>query len=297
MIEKENLVDVPGGKIWYKIIFFEKTKNKTPLLILHGGPGVPHNYLEVLSKIAKERPVIFYDQLGCGRSQVSNSNKELWNLDRYVNELEMLINHLQLNKVNLFGHSWGGALGVEYALKHPEKIASLTLASPLLSSKIWVADTKRLISKLPLHIQKAIFTHEEQGTTDSIEYKNAMDVFYQHFVFRMKNWLKNLKYSFDHINFDIYKTMWGASEFTVTGNLQNYDRIHDLQNLTIPILLTGGRFDEATPETLKNAVALVQQGKLAIYENSAHFAFLNEEKKYLKNLTIFLNAVDEKSAN
>lgn len=296
-IEKENLVDVPGGKIWYKIIYFEKSKNKTPLLILHGGPGVPHNYLEGLKKLAKERPIIFYDQLGCGRSQIPNPNNDLWTLNRYVNELAILINHLKLNKVNLFGHSWGGALAIEYTLKHPEKVASLTLASPLISSKIWVADAKRLISELPLETQKAILMHEEQNTTDSIEYKNAMDVFYNHFVFRLKTWPENLKYSFDHFNFDIYKTMWGVNEFTVTGNLKDYDRIHDLQSLNIPVLLTGGKFDEATPETLKKAVALLPQGKLIIYDNSAHFAFINEEKRYLKDLTIFLESVDKTCAN
>lgn len=289
MLEKEDFVNVPGGIIWYKIISSDKSKNKIPLLILHGGPGVPHNYLEDLKSIAKEMPVIFYDQLGCGHSNVINPDKNLWNLKRYITELEILIDHCKLVQVNLFGHSWGGALAIEYTLKHPDKIKSLILASPLLSSKLWIADARRLISKLSPNIQKTIFTHENQETTDSIEYKNAMDIFYQHFLVRMKNWPKKLKYSFDHINFDIYKTMWGASEFTVTGNLKDFDRINDMKKLNIPILLTGGRFDEATPETLEKAAKLLQKGKLIIYEKSAHFAFLEEETKYLKDLETFLN--------
>lgn len=293
LTQKENFIDVPGGKIWYKIIYSEKSKNNTPLLFLHGGPGVPHDYLEVFKSLANDRPVIFYDQLGCGHSKVQKADTKLWILDRYVTELNTLIDHLNFKKVHLFGHSWGGALAIEYTLKHPEKIASLTLASPLLSTKWWVADAKRLVSELPLPIQKEIYKNEEQGTTDSIEYKNAIDVFYQHFVFHMKQWPATLKYSLDNINFDIYKTMWGPSELTATGNLKDFDRIGDLQYLTMPVLLTCGRYDEATPETLKHVLTFLKHGKLIVYDNSAHFAFLNEDNKYLKDLGMFLESVDK----
>lgn len=289
MMEEENFINVSGGKIWYKFITSSKSRNKIPLLVLHGGPGVPHDYLEVLAKLAENRPIIFYDQLGCGHSKVLNPDQKLWKLKRYLIELEMLIDHFNLDKVFLFGHSWGGALALEYTLKHPKKVTRLILASPLLSSKLWIADTRRLITQLPANIQKTILLHEGQGTTNSIEYQNAMDIYYQHFVFRMKNWPKKLKYSFDHMNYDIYKTMWGVSEFTVTGSLKNYDRLNELPKLTMPILLTGGRFDEATPETLEKAVKLLHRGKLIIYENSAHFAFLNEKTKYLVDLKKFLN--------
>lgn len=287
---EEDFINVPGGKIWYKFISSDKSRNKIPLLVLHGGPGVPHDYLEVLAKLAENIPIIFYDQLGCGHSKVLNPDQKLWKLKRYLIELEILIDHFNLDKVFLFGHSWGGALALEYTLKHPKKVTRLILASPLLSSKLWIADTRRLITQLPANIQKTILLHEGQGTTNSIEYQNAMDIYYQHFVFRMKNWPKKLKYSFNHMNYDIYKTMWGVSEFTVTGNLKDYDRINELPKLTMPTLLTGGRFDESTPETLEKAVKLLHRGKLIIYEKSAHFAFLNEKTKYLIDLKHFLNA-------
>lgn len=288
--ESENFLAVPGGRIWYKVFYSEKSKNKIPLLALHGGPGVPHDYLEVLKNLAVNRPVIFYDQLGCGHSKVPLANKKLWNTKRYVTELETLVDHLKLNKINLFGHSWGGTLAVEYAIIHPERINTLTLASPFLSSKLWISDSNKLISKLPLKIQKIIATHEKQGTTNSIEYKNAVDIYYQHFVFNMKNWPIQLKYSAENISYDVYNTMWGPSEFTLTGNLKNYDRINDIQRLKIPILLTCGRHDEATPQTLEKIVHLLQNGKLIVYKKSAHFAFLNEEKDYLNNLEHFLRS-------
>lgn len=294
---KKGFVNIFGENIWYKIICFEKTINKIPLLFIHGGPGISHDYLEVFKPIAKDRPIIFYDQLGCGHSKVSNPDKKLWLLKRYVTELDILIDYFKLHVVNLFGHSWGGALAIEYALKYPDKINSLILASPLLSTKLWITDTRNLISQLPSKIQNIIFTHEEKGTTNSAEYRNATNVFYQNFLCRMKPWPKVLQRSLNHINFEIYKTMWGVNEFTVTGNLKNYDRIKDLQELNIPILLTGGKFDEAAPKTLQKVAKLLPNGKLILYQKSAHFSFLEEETKYREDLSAFLNKADKMKNN
>lgn len=296
LITKEGMLKVEGGSIWYKILSTEKSKNKTPILILHGGPGVPHNYLNSLASLANERPVIFYDQLGCGRSQISKNNDALWNINRYENELEMLVAHLHLRKFHLFGHSWGGALAIEYSLKHPESLASLILASPLISTPLWVLNAKQLISQLPQDVQQTILTNEQQGTTDSKEYLNAVDIYYHHFVCRMRQWPSDLTYSFEHLNFDIYKTMWGSSEFEVNGNLKHFDRMSSLNNLNIPVLITVGKYDEADPETLAYAQKQLPQGKLIIYEKSAHMAFIEEEKPYLKALRQFIGASEQRAS-
>jgi proline iminopeptidase len=295
LIIKEGMVNIDGGRIWYKIVSSEQTKYNTPLLLLHGGPGVPHDYLHVLEKIAVDRPVIFYDQLGCGHSSVINGAKTLWNINRYERELEALVAHLHLNKFHLFGHSWGGALAIEYGLKHPESLKSMVLASPLLSTQLWVEHSKQLISQLPPGIQQTIFKNEQQRTTDSKAYLNAVDIYYHHFVCRLHEWPSDLNYSFEHLNDDIYKTMWGPSEFTMTGNLKHFDRMHDLKNLNIPVFITGGKYDEAGSATLAFAEKQLPQGKLIIYEKSAHMAFIEEEKRYLGDLRLFLKASEKKS--
>lgn len=289
LIIKEGFAEVPGGKVWYQVVSTSKTQNNTPLLILHGGPGVPYNYLEVFKKIADERPVIFYDQLGVGKSKTFKRNKDLWTIERYVSELEALVTNLHLDKFYLFGHSWGGALAINYTLKNPNKVESLVLASPLVSTELWVADSKKLLNEITPETAKIVSILEEQGETDSEEYKEIVVQFNDKFLYRKQPWPNNLVYSFDHINKNIYEKMWGPSEFTVTGNLKNYDQMENLKNLTMPVLITGGKFDEATPQTLKRAAKGLPKGKLIIYEKSAHFAFLEEEEKYFRDLRLFLN--------
>lgn len=293
LLTEENVINVVGGNVWYKIVSSQKTKHKIPLLILHGGPGVPHNYLNTFKHLANDRPVILYDQLGCGRSPVSKPDATLWNINRFETELETLVNHLHLKKFHLLGHSWGGALATEYALKHPERLQSLTLVSPLLSTSRWIDDSKQLISQLPPDTQQTISMNEQQGTTDSKEYLNAMDMYYHLFVCRMKEWPSDLVYSLEHLNPEVYKTMWGPSEFSMTGNLKHFDRMDSLHQLNMPVLITGGKYDEARPDTLAYAVKQLPHGQLIIYENSAHMAFLEEQKKYLSDLRLFLKKEDQ----
>ena len=292
-IIEEGIVNVSGGNVWYKIVKSEKTQYKTPLLILHGGPGVPHDYLNVLKSLAVDRPVIFYDQLGCGHSQVSKPDDALWTVNRFETELEQLVSHLHLKAFHLFGHSWGGALAIRYALKHPETLKSLTLASPLLSTNIWIADSKTLLSQLSPSTRHIILINEQRGTTNSPDYLQAVDVYYHHFICRMKKWPRDLNYSFEHLNDNVYKTMWGPNEFTVTGNLKDFDEMSNLQHFKMPILLTGGKYDGASPKTLAHAVKKLPNGRLIIYEKSAHMAFLEEKNKYLRDLRLFLKDVDE----
>lgn len=109
-----------------------------------------------------------------------------------------------LKKFVLLGHSWGGALVTEYALKHPDQMAGLVLASPLLNTKLWVEDSRRLLAQLPIDTQEAILHHEQQGTTDSEAYKEATDLFYKSFLCRLDPWPDDLKDSFNKLNLEIY---------------------------------------------------------------------------------------------
>lgn len=287
---EEGFVEVEGGRIWYQIVSTEKTKNAIPLVMLHGGPGVPHGYLNVFKTLAKQRPIIFYDQLGCGQSSIARNDNSLWTLARFERELETLVNHLHLKKFHLFGHSWGGALASEYALQHPDRLQSLTLASPLLSTDLWRKDARQLISQLAPEVQNAILTNEDQGTTDSEVYVKATDVYAHHFVCRMHEWPSAL--SLAELNQNVYQTMWGPSEFTMRGNLRDFDQIPKLKTLHMPVLITGGRYDEARPETLAYAASQMPQARLITYKHSAHVAFLEETQRYIRDLRRFIKAAD-----
>jgi len=294
---QEGHIQTLGGNVFYKIHQAQNNTSQPPLVIIHGGPGIPHQYLSNLSALSQDRPVIFYDQLGCGKSAIKNHDKSLWcgnlALPRFVTELEDLINFLSqklsVQQFDLLGHSWGGSLAIEYALAHPEKIRKLILASPLISTPLWIENAKKLINTLPEEAQQAIQTHELAGTTDSPEYQAAKNLFDTQYLCRITPFPELLMSSCSQFNFDVYQNMWGPSEFTVTGNLKNFDRWSDLSKINLPTLITCGRFDEASPELLTQAQKLIKNSELTIFENSAHMPHLEEPENYLKAIQDFLN--------
>src|SRR5215475_7331243 len=166
----EGYVNVQGGRIWYRIA---GSGTRTPLLLLHGGPGAPSYYLNPLAALADERPVIFYDQLGAGRSD-KPTDVTLWRVERFVEELRRLRTALSLDQVHLLGHSWGTMLAVDYMLTKPVGVRSLILASPALSISRWIQDAETLKRTLPESVQAVIAKHESAGTFDSPEYQAAM---------------------------------------------------------------------------------------------------------------------------
>jgi len=152
---QEGFISVPGGNVWYKMV--GKRNGCIPLLVVHGGPGVSHDYLEPLEELADERPVVFYDQLGCGNSDKPD-DQSLWTLERYVQELHQVREKLGLDKMHILGQSWGTSLAVEYMLtRQPGGVVSLLLSGTLLSTSRWIEDQKAYIALLPETIQE-VFT-------------------------------------------------------------------------------------------------------------------------------------------
>src|SRR5258707_11653023 len=171
----EGFIAVEGGRVWYRIA--GEARTGVPLLILHGGPGYPHDYLEPLEELSDERPVIFYDQLGCGKSDRPD-DKTLWRIDRFVLELAQVRAALGLDRMHLFGHSWGTMLAVDYLLSGASA-ASLILASPALSIPRWRADAHIYLATLPTEIRKTLTRHEAARTTHTTEYHEATLEYYQ----------------------------------------------------------------------------------------------------------------------
>jgi proline iminopeptidase len=265
----------------------------TPLLLLHGGPGFPSYYLEPLAALSDERPVIFYDQLGAGRSDRPSDNS-LWTTERFVREVAQVREALGLREIHLYGHSWGSMLATDYMMTKPSGVKSLLLAGPALSAERWMQDAGKLKLALSESSQAAIIKHEAEGTTDSPEYQAAMLEYYKLYLCRRDPWPPELEKTNAEIGFDVYFTMWGPSEFRATGLLKSYDRTPQLGSLQLPVLFTAGRYDEATPATTEYYRSLVPGARLHIFEDSAHLSMLDEPEENVRVIRNFLRSVEQR---
>ena len=288
-VAREGFAAVPGGNVWYRIV---GDGDAIPLLTLHGGPGAEHGYLEPLAGIADERPVVFFDQLGCGRSDRPD-DPSLWRMERFVAEIDALREALGLDRVHLLGHSWGGWLAVEYLLSAPRGVESLVLASTSASIPQFVAEAERLKDTLPPDVRDTLRRFEAAGDFTHPAYLAAVDVFYHHFLCRLDPWPEELAESVGGLaDNQVYATMNGPNEFIVTGNLKDWNRIDRLGEIRVPTLITVGRYDELTPAcaaTLRDGIA---GSRMVVFEQSAHLSHQEETDAYLDTLRGFLRRVE-----
>lgn len=282
---KEGRIPVRGGEIWYKVAGINR--QGVPLMVLHGGPGASHDYLEPMEALANERPVVFYDQLGCGNSD-KPENIALWTVKRYVDEVSRLRGALGLKAVHIMGQSWGTSLAVDYVLGKPEGVVSLVLSGPLLSASRWIEDQKAHIAELPADLRQTIRTCEDTGAFGSPEYQDAVMAYYKRHVCRLDPWPECLNRSFEKLNFAVYEYMWGPSEFTVTGALKNYERVDRLNAITVPVLLTCGSHDEAPPLTTRYYHENLPGSEVHVFEDASHEHHLEKQAEYMTVVRDFL---------
>jgi proline iminopeptidase len=285
---QEGYVAVEGGRIFYVVV---GGGDATPLMCLHGGPGLPHDYLEPLGRLADGRQVVFYDQLGCGRSDRPGDHG-LWRLDRFVDEIDAVRHRLGLERMHLLGHSWGGFLAATYAVAQSEGLRSLVLASPLISVDRWLQDATSLRSTLPGNVQDVLKRHESGGFTDCPEYVAATLVFYKRHFCRTDPWPEPLERTWGGMGLDVYVTMWGPTEFYATGSLRGCDLTERLAEIEPPTLLTCGRYDEAQPDTVAAFAERIPRSEVAVFEDSSHTPHLEEPDRYLGVVGAFLERVD-----
>src|SRR5215510_12911461 len=182
----EGRIPFKGYETWYRIVGQREEPGKLPLLCLHGGPVACHDYLESFDAMADTgRRVIYYDQLGCGNSHIDESKPEMWTIPLYVEEVDVVRKALVLERIHLLGQSWGGMLAMEYMFTQPQGVASVTISNSPASMIQWVEEANRLREQLPPDVQAALLKHEAAGTTDSKEYTDAMQVFYDRHVCRV----------------------------------------------------------------------------------------------------------------
>lgn len=283
-VTNEGMLEVTGGKIWYKIT---GDGDNVPLIVLHGGPGFPHNSLLPLTELADERPVVFYDQLGCGRSD-RPVDQSLWTIRRYVEELSILVKNLGFERFNLFGHSWGSILALEYYLQHPSGIEKLIFASPVFSSSRWTSDGASYVQALSEEHQAVIIAHDSGKKFDLLKFKEAEAEYNRRHLCRINPWPKDLKQSVAGLGLDVYHYMWGECEWKPFGVLKSYENVDKLQQIHVPVLLTCGWYDNPTPETTSFYQKQIPDAKINVFENSSHSAFLEDRDEYVTTVRNFI---------
>ena len=294
----EGFIPFHGYHTWYRIVGNGEEPGKLPLLVLHGGPALSHDYLEPLEVMANTgRRVIFYDQLGGGNSDHPH-NPSLWTVELFVEELGAVRKALALERLHLLGQSWGGMLGMEYALTQPGGLVSLTVANSAASMVQWGSELNRLRAQLPPEVQHTLLHHEQQGTTDSEDYQDAMLIFYRRHICRVDPWPDYLTRDFEKLAQDpeVYLTMWGPSEFHITGTLKTWEITDRLHEIKVPTLLLSGRYDEATPILVETIHRSIPGSEWIMFENSSHMPHVEETDLYLQVLNRFLTRVEGESS-
>ena len=294
MNRTEGYVPFRGYRTWYRVVGDEEEAGKLPVLVLHGGPGGTHDYLESLEPMAETgRRAIFYDQLGCGKSDLPDDSS-LWKVETFVDEVAAIRERLGLERLHIFGNSWGGMLAMEYALTRPQGVASMVVASSPSSIPQWVAEANRLRAELPQEIQETLSKHEEAGTTSDPEYEEAATVFYKRHVCRLDEWPDFVLRSFQFIaeHGVVYNTMNGPSEFHVIGTLKDWDITDRLGEIRIPTLVITGEFDEATPAINRTVSSGIPGAESVIYPGASHMAHVEDPEGYMRVLDDFFTRAE-----
>jgi proline iminopeptidase len=265
----EGFLERPIGKTWYRVV---GERGRTPLVCLHGGPGSTHNYFRPLERLADERPVVLYDQLGCGRSRRSGDVD--WTLSVFVDELDALREHLGLDMINVLGTSWGGMLALEHALGHQDTVQSLVLSSTLASAEEWVVEAKKLRDAI-------------DGDDDE-----ALPEFERRHLYRGEGEPLELVRMGEERSAAVYEAMWGKNEWTMTGALAGWDVRPRLAELKLPTLILRGAHDLSTPTIAKTLTDGIPHAREVVFEDSSHTPVLEETERYLQVVRDFLYAVE-----
>lgn len=271
------------GRTWFRVIG-DLNSPRIPLVVLHGGPGSAHNNVLTIAKLlsATGRPVIVYDQIGCGKSTPLRSKPaEFWTIELFEEELSKIISHLKFEKrYMLVGASWGGMLALSYAIKRPTGLKGLIIANSLPSSRMWVRETRKLVAKLPAKHRDAIYKYEKLGKYTSKEYLAANTEFAYRHIRQIPPLIDNEpKRKFGK---HVYEAMWGPTEFTVRGSLKDWTVEKELHRIKVPTFFINGENDEATPAMQRFMKARVQGSEYYCIKGAAHYAFIEAPLEWMQ---------------
>jgi proline-specific peptidase len=281
----EGYVDYRRCRTWYRVVG-DLASATVPLLALHGGPGSTHHYFGPLERLGRERPVVLYDQIGCGSSDRPQDID--WSVAVFREEVDAVRSHLGLERIHLLGTSWGGMLALEHLLSGAKGIVSLILSSTLASVDQWAAEQVVLRNALPAAVVEVLDRHERAGTYDDPEYEQAMEAYFDRHFYRGPKPRPELERMNTEKATDVYRAMQGPNEWTVTGAIRGWDVRDRLGEIDLPTLVIRGRHDMCTDTIAATLVLGIRNAREVVLEESSHTPVLEETDRYLETITAFM---------
>jgi len=264
------------------------------MLMLHGGPGLTHEYLECFEDFLPQEGIEFYyyDQLGSGFSD-QPKDESLWTVNRFRDEVEQVRMALGLDDFYLYGHSWGGILGIEYALKYQSHLKALIVSNMSASNGSYEKNINKLRQKFPLEIRKILEKYEAREEYNAPEYQEAMNkYFYMKHMCRLVPWPEPLERAVEHINTEVFDVLHGPNEFVATGRAKNWDRWNDLQRIRVPTLLMVGRYDTMSVQDIQRMGRLIPNSHVVVCSNGSHLCMYDDQQVYFRQLIEFIKSVE-----
>ncbi|MEM1197504.1 MAG: proline iminopeptidase-family hydrolase [Pseudomonadota bacterium] len=298
--DRELMVPVEGGRVYVRVNGAVESADKIPAIFIHGGPGGTHTGFAAMLALAKDRPIILYDQLGSGKSDRPD-NPANWRVERFVEELETVRAALGAQKLHLVGVSWGAAVALEYSAKYPERAASTVLGGTFISTPHWLTDANLLVEDLTAQQRSTLRACESDNAPDDAPDEDLCDAIYDRVYSRhyqrpdygeaLREYRK--KYGGEGRNSLIYNSMWGPSEFRSTGTLRTYDATMKLRELDgAKVLFLVGQYDSARIDTVQEFVALTPGAELAVVPGGGHAFVLDRPLETEAILRAWLSRMD-----
>jgi proline iminopeptidase len=286
--DRVTRVPVEGGRV---VAYVYGDRHNETILCINGGPGVSSRYMRDGFRVLTEHGfrVVVHDQLGTGASDRPD-DPSLWTLGRYVAEVEAVRQALGNGKVHLLGHSWGGWLGTEYAVTHPEKLKSCIFSNTSANMPVHLEELRRLLAAFGTETLAMIDRLEAAGNLASPFYRAICTLFYGRHSSR-KTYLAGGGNESEAVNMQIQTALWGPAEFSATGELATWNRLPDLHRVTVPSLVLVGADDYLTPRSAGLIHAHLPDSRMVLFPESGHAPHTDEPEAYFGVVTAFLKRV------
>lgn len=279
---------------WYRIV---RGGDRTPVIMIHGGPGSTHNYFELLDPLADQgRDIIMYDQIGCGNSYI-DGKPELWKAETWMDELDALICHLRLQDVYLLGQSWGGMLVIQHMIeRRPQHVKGIILSSTLSSASLWSHEQHRRISFMSQQDQEAIRKAEETGNWNTEEAILANTHFMERHCAKITDSDPECLTRPKRSGTESYLYGWGPNEYTPQGALKDFEFTDRLHEIAVPALIISGTNDLCSPLVAKTMHDHLVASTWELFDGCRHMCFAEDTEHYLNVVNTFLKQIENRKS-
>lgn len=288
MDHKEGTFDIDDYSLYYR----QFGDGDEALLTLHGGPGMPHDYLLPLARHGTdERSVYMYDQFGTGRSdRPAPGDFDRYTVEHYRSEVDAVRRSIDADTVHLYGQSWGGMLALEYALEYGDCIESLVLANTLADTASAYQSMRGFVDALPEEDREVIESYESRREFDAPEYEEKLDTVYAEHVCRLDEYPTPVEDTLSNVNSDIYGLMWGPNEYVLleTARLRGWSVRDRLDRIEVPTLVLTGRHDEIAPEVARDIAEGIPNSRVHEFAESSHMPFWEQPERHYEVVESFL---------